>query len=92
MYAPPPVEQPIVAVLFIPLPHAPQARLEIPMISAACHHTIRFAIARKMTSCTFIARSQAASEYLRILPPTRQNARPPHRLQRTDHVLTQPDI
>jgi len=33
-----------------------------PMISAACHQVIRFAIARKITSCTFIARSTAAFE------------------------------
>jgi len=32
----------------------------MPMISAACHHVIFFAMARKMTSCTFIARSTAA--------------------------------
>jgi hypothetical protein len=37
------------------------------MISAACHHVIRLAIARKITSCTFIARSQAASA-LRFMP------------------------
>jgi hypothetical protein len=34
----------------------------IPMISAACHHVIFFASARKITSCTFIARSIAAFE------------------------------
>jgi hypothetical protein len=34
----------------------------MPMISAACHQVIRFAIARKITSCTFIARSIAAFE------------------------------
>src|ERR1039458_4901349 len=45
-------------------------RSEIPIISAACPHVIRFAIARKITSCTFIARSQATSEYFGILPPT----------------------
>jgi hypothetical protein len=28
------------------------------MISAACHQVIRFAIARKITSCILIARSQ----------------------------------
>jgi len=32
----------------------------MPMISAACHHVILFAMARKITSCTFIARSTAA--------------------------------
>jgi len=34
----------------------------MPMISAACYHVIRFAIARKITSCTLIARSIAAFE------------------------------
>jgi hypothetical protein len=32
----------------------------MPMISAACHHLIFFAMARNITSCTFIARSIAA--------------------------------
>jgi hypothetical protein len=32
------------------------------MISAACHQVIRLAIARKITSCTFIARSIAVFE------------------------------
>jgi hypothetical protein len=32
----------------------------IPMISAVCHHVIFLAIARNITSCTFIARSTAA--------------------------------
>jgi hypothetical protein len=45
-------------------------RSEIPIISAACPHVILFAIARKITSCTLIARSQATSEYFGILPPT----------------------
>ena len=31
-----------------------------PRISAACHHVIFFAMARKIASCTFIARSTAA--------------------------------
>ena len=39
------------------------------MISAACHHVIFLAIARKMTSWIFTVRSQALSEYPRILPP-----------------------
>jgi hypothetical protein len=34
----------------------------MPIISAACHQVIFFAMARKMTSCTFIARSIAAFE------------------------------
>jgi len=32
----------------------------MPMISAACHQLIFFAMARRITSCTFIARSTAA--------------------------------
>jgi hypothetical protein len=44
-------------------------RSESPMISAASHHVIFFAIARNITSCTFIARSQATAEYFGILPP-----------------------
>jgi hypothetical protein len=34
----------------------------MPRISAACHQVIRFAIARNITSCAFIARSQAFLE------------------------------
>jgi hypothetical protein len=41
----------------MPAPHLPVAD---PMISAACHHVIFFAMARKITSCTFIVRSIAA--------------------------------
>jgi hypothetical protein len=37
----------------------------MPMISAACHHGIRFAIARKITSCTFIARSRFGHSMVR---------------------------
>ncbi len=40
--------------------HRRICRSLIPMISAACHHVIFFAIARKITSCIFIARSTAA--------------------------------
>jgi ABC-type uncharacterized transport system permease subunit len=39
------------------------------MTSAACHHVMLFAIACKITSWIFTARSQAACEYRRILPP-----------------------
>jgi hypothetical protein len=39
----------------------------MPIISAACHHVIRLAIARNITSCIFIARSHAAS-VLRFMP------------------------
>ena len=67
-------------------------RSEIPRISAACHHVIRFAMACKITSCTFIARSQADSEYPLTLPPFSAGHCTQFRLQRTDHVLIQPHI
>ena len=67
-------------------------RTEIPKISAACHQVILFAIARKITSCTFIARSQASSGYRFILPPSGRRLYPKARLQRTDHVLIEADI
>ncbi len=35
-------------------------RSEIPEISAACHHVMRLPTARKITSCTLIARSTVA--------------------------------
>jgi hypothetical protein len=38
-------------------------RVLTPSISAACHQVICFAIARMITSCTFIARSTAAARY-----------------------------
>ena len=37
-------------------------RVLTPKISAACHHVIFFAIARMITSCTFIIRSISADE------------------------------
>jgi hypothetical protein len=55
----------------------------IPTISAACHHVILFTMARKITSCTFIARSIAASYPRR---PNRDNS--PCYLIRSYHVLT----
>ena len=61
-------------------------------ISAACHQPIRFAMARKTTSCTFIARSQADSEYSLTLPSFPGRNFTQVRLQRTDHVLIEPDI
>ena len=67
-------------------------RSEIPRISAACHQLIRLAIARKITSWTFIARSQADSEYRLTLPPFPAGNFTQVRLQRTDHVLIEPDI
>jgi hypothetical protein len=58
---PPPVEQPVLAVRFValvPAPHRPIADAD----NLGCHHVIFFAMARKITSCTFIARSTAAFE------------------------------
>ena len=46
------------------------------MISAACYQVIFFPIARKITSCTFTARSQASSGYRFILPPSRTKLYP----------------
>jgi len=66
-------------------------RTLIPRISAACHHVINFAIAFKITSCTFIARSAVALRkrsmlYLRIEPF------PGATQERTFHVLIKADI
>ncbi|HEX5411179.1 MAG TPA: hypothetical protein VFZ27_04895 [Terriglobia bacterium] len=66
-------------------------RSVIPRISAACHDVILFAMARKITSYTLIARSQEATDCPRILAPSRQNALPRDRLQRTDHLPAQPN-
>jgi hypothetical protein len=41
---------------------------QISKISAACHHVIGFAIARKIISCTFIVRSISASLQNLIFP------------------------
>jgi len=65
----PGTDQPGVAMFLIatlPTPKLPIVNTEI---LAACHHVICLAIARKITSCTFIARSQAASA-LRFMPHT----------------------
>src|SRR6266567_7980094 len=64
----------------------------MPTISAACHQVIRFAIARKITSCTFIARSIAAFEYPTMLPMVCYSRRPQSGqitcyFKRTYHVL-----
>jgi hypothetical protein len=67
-------------------------RSEIPWISAACHQLIRFAIARKITSCTFTARSQADSEYRLPLIPLSPDSFTQIRPQGTDRVLIAPDI
>jgi hypothetical protein len=65
----PPVEPPVRTVLLVAPRQRRRLRTEIPKISAACHQVSRFALARKITSCTFIARSQASSAYRLILPP-----------------------
>ena len=60
-----------------------------PMISAACHHVIFFAMARSITSCTFIARPTAALGTVSTLP-TMEKSSP--LAMRTFHVLFPPDI
>jgi hypothetical protein len=64
-----PIYQAGVAMFLIAVLPAPQLPTLMPMISAACHQVICLAMARKITSCTFIARSQAASA-LRFMPHT----------------------
>src|SRR6266700_3507677 len=61
----------------------------MPTISAACHQVIRFAIARKITSCTLhrplhrgLRVTHHASHGLLLSPPAK----------RTDHLLFQADI
>src|SRR5271170_5790983 len=61
----------------------------MPMISAACHQLIFFAIARKITSCTFIARSTAALGYVSTLSRMDTSSPP---AMRTFHLLSPPDI
>jgi len=63
------------------------------MISAACHHVIFFAIALRITSCTFIARSTAALGYASMPRMVTHPRRPlgghiTCYLNRTYHVLT----
>src|SRR5258708_12507122 len=65
------------------------------MISAACHHVIFFARARKITSCTFIVRSIAACVYENMpsmlsYPRRLQSGQITCYLNRTYHVLTTP--
>src|SRR5580704_4868540 len=61
----------------------------MPTISAACHQVIFFAIARRITSCTFIARSTAALGYVSTLTCMEISSPP---AKRTFHVLIPPDI
>jgi len=49
--------EPELLIALSPAPHLPIAD---PKESAACHHVIFFAMARKITFCAFIARSIAA--------------------------------
>jgi len=58
--ATPAVDQPIVAMLFIPLPPAPHLTVNDADDLRRLTPADLFAIARKITSCTFIARSTAA--------------------------------
>ena len=53
---------------------------------------MRLAIARKITSCTFIARSTAVAGLSVVLPPFCRFALSLDHLGRTNHVLTQPGI
>src|SRR6266568_2017045 len=58
---PAPIQQSVIAELLpaaAPAPHLPVADADHP---AACHQVMRLAIARRITSCTFIARSTTAS-------------------------------
>ena len=82
--APPPVQQPAVALFHVALPPAPH----VP-VADACHQLIFFAIACNIRSCTLIARSIAgpgisfhAPHGLLFSPPA----------TRTYRVLSQPDI
>jgi hypothetical protein len=64
----------------------------MPIISAACHQVSFFAIARKITSCTFIVRSIAAFEQEPMLGMVAYSCRPQSGqitcyLNRTYHVL-----
>ena len=77
--------------------HRRIVRSETPTISAACHQLIRFAIARRITSCTFIARSTAALGYPSISLPA-GNLKVPAGLSSTlsrakadNHLLIRPD-
>ena len=72
--------------------HRRMDRSEIPRISAACHQDTCPLTARRRTSCTFIARSTAASGYVPIVPPGSHPSRPwtghfTYYLPRTVHVL-----
>src|SRR5579872_2872147 len=58
-----------------------------PKISAASHHFNLPAIARRITSCTFIIRSISAAEIAGLVGSTSQH----HPPLRTDHVLIRPD-
>src|ERR1700683_1259593 len=74
-----PVEQSVITkppVAFPPTPHRTIERSLIATTSAACHHVIFFAITRKMTSCTFIARSIAAFDKNSLLAMGSYSHRP----------------
>src|SRR5689334_6504741 len=60
------------------------------MISAASSQVIFFAMALKITSCTFIIRSHSAADIARLVSNLKRL--PPLFQKRTDTVLIQPDI
>lgn len=71
--------------------HSLLLRSVMARISAACHEVIFFAIARKITSCTFIARSTAALGYVltlhcmkTTLPPEKRTF---HFANTTGHIM-----
>src|ERR1035437_8907567 len=73
--------------------HRRMVRSVTPMISAASHHRIFFAIAFSNTSCSFIIRSVSAAEYCwlgstpQLRPPPFQSLQIIYEFTRTDHIL-----
>src|ERR1035437_6407857 len=73
--------------------HRRMVRSVTPMISAASHHRIFFAIAFSNTSCSFIIRSVSAAEYCwlgstpQLPPPLFQSGQFMCEFNRTDHIL-----
>ena len=70
-----------------------KARSVTPMISAASHHVIFFAVAFNSTSCNFIIRSVSIAEYCFVVsnhklpPPFFQSGQLMCEFDRTDHIL-----
>ena len=65
---PPPVEESVIAGRLVALPPSPQTALGDPEDLRCLHQVMHLAIARKITSWTFIARSTAVAGYSVILP------------------------